>query len=130
MCCFCGPDEKALIFRSTFPQECRLYWAIHSIGISLSLAPIAVAFFRDASPLLGQSRDLLNTNCYTFYLWVVSPTAVTWGSFRLSSDPQTICEFIEAGEHADVDMSTSSLALSSVLVGLMAMLNDAHKRLR
>lgn len=130
MCCFRGPDEKTLIFRSAFPQEIRLYWVIHSIGISLSLVPIAVALFGDASPLLGHSRDLLNTCFSTFYLWGVSPAAVTWGSFRLGSAPQTICEFIEAGEHAEVDMSTSSLALSSGLVGLMAMLNDAHKHLR
>lgn len=123
-------DEKTLHFMSTIPQEWRLFWAMQSIGISFALALIAVAYVGDASPILRESTDLFTRSFPTYFLWGVSPAVVTWGSFRLSSALQTICEFFEASEHADVDMATSSFVLSRVLVGFLAILKHAHKSVR
>lgn len=40
---------------------------------------------------------------------MVSPAAVTWGSFRLSAALQAVCESVEKDERADI--LTSSFAL-------------------
>lgn len=54
-------------------------------------------YMGDASQLLEGSYDVVKGTIPTWGLWAVSPAAVTWCSFSLSSAVQTVCDLREAG---------------------------------
>lgn len=84
-------DEKALRFFSTIPRKWRLFWALEFIGISFSLALIAIYSIGNSFPLLTSDGNNLE-GFRSWVIWVLNPAAVTMCSYRLSVSLQNCCE--------------------------------------
>ena len=89
----CKQDEKALQFISTVPRKWRLFWTIESIGISFSLALVAILYTGDGSSLLKANTDIIES-FPTWFIWGLNPAAVTLSSVIFSSALQVVCESI------------------------------------
>lgn len=82
--CSYSQDEKALKFLTTVPPQWRVFWAIHSVGISFALALIAVVYIGDPSKILLNTDGSLFDVVPSWFIWVVNPGAVTLCSFVIS----------------------------------------------
>lgn len=81
-------DEKALKFFSSISQEWRLFWAIESVGISFSLALVAIFIVGDSTQLLQADSESLD-GYPSWMLWVVNPAVATMVAYHLSASLQT-----------------------------------------
>lgn len=120
-------DEKALKFLRNVPQAWRLFWAIQSIGISFTMALIAISYIGADSPLL-QGRSAILAAFPSWLVWAVNPVAATVSSLILSSILQGVSEmWSEACESVDEE-STFCLRVKRAIVGVLSRTKSALER--
>lgn len=123
-------DEKALKFFSTISPNWRVFWAMEFIGISFSLAQIAMFSFGDSFPLLTvEGDDALVSGLPLWVVWVLNPTVVTICSHIFSASLHKRFESCSAAL-GTADLLTFSSAVTRACSGLLASLQRKTQAIR
>ena len=131
----CSPlaqDEKALKFLSTVPHKWRLFWAIHTIGISFVLALLAVVYMGDGGDYalkLSSTRSNLR-GFPNWVLWVLTPLCMTILAYGISICFNHICMSSSESLETLHQQALSCVVLRAAFVRLLSTIKRAIECVR